>query len=131
MLKFQNDFFRKGYRHLKPLKLKDIAEDLGMHESTISRVTSSKYLQCPQGLVSFKSFFNNALSSTNGNIPSSTVKDTLKRFIESEDPQKPYSDKKITEMLRDKGISIARRTIAKYRDELRIPSHTKRKKWAY
>ncbi len=130
ILKFQNNFFRKGFRHLKPLKLKDIAEDLGMHESTISRVTSSKYIQCPQGLVSFKFFFSNALSSINGSVPSSTVKDTLKRFIESEDPQKPFSDKKITEMLKNKGISIARRTVAKYRDELRIPSHTKRKKWS-
>ncbi len=129
IMKFQHDFFRKGFRSLKPLKLKDIAEDLGMHESTISRVTSSKYLQCPQGLVSFKSFFNNALFSIHGNVPSSTVKDTIRRFIEKEDAQKPCSDKVIAEMLKNNGIKIARRTVAKYRDELRIPSHTKRKKW--
>jgi RNA polymerase sigma-54 factor len=130
ILKFQHDFFRKGFKYLKPLKLKDIAEDLGMHESTISRVTSSKYLQCPQGLVSFKFFFSNALSSTNGNVPSSTVKDTIRQLIEKEDHKKPYSDKMIAEMLKNNGINIARRTVAKYRDELRIPSHTKRKRWA-
>lgn len=130
LLKFQEDFFRKGFRYLKPLKLKDIAEDLGMHESTISRVTSSKYMQCPQGVVSLKSFFSNAISSTSGSIPSSNVKESIRKFIEDEDPKKPYSDKKITELLKNNGVDIARRTVAKYREELKIPSNTKRKKWA-
>lgn len=130
LLKFQEDFFRKGFQSLKPLKLKDIADDLGMHESTISRVTSSRYMQCPQGLISFKFFFNNAISSANGNLPSSTVKDTIRQFIEKEDHQKPFSDKKMAEMLKNSGVFIARRTVAKYRNELKIPSHTKRKKWA-
>ncbi|MBI4843814.1 MAG: RNA polymerase sigma-54 factor [Nitrospirae bacterium] len=98
-------------------------------ESTISRVTSSKYIQCPQGLISFKFFFSNALSSSDGNVPSSAVKETIRQLIEKEDQLKPYSDKKIAEILSSKGIEIARRTVAKYRDELKLPSHTKRKKW--
>ncbi len=129
ILKFQEDFFRKGFSFLKPLNLRDIAEDLSLHESTISRVTSNKYLHCPQGLLGFRFFFSNAVQSANGDISSSTVKDIIKRIIEKEDPEKPLNDKKIVELLNDKGIKVARRTTAKYREELRIPSHIKRKKW--
>jgi RNA polymerase sigma-54 factor len=129
ILDFQEDFFRKGFTHLKPLNLKVIAEDLGLHESTISRVTSNKYIQCPQGLLSFRFFFSNALPKAEGSISSSTVKDIIKQFIENEDPKKPLNDKKIVEMLNEKDIKLARRTAAKYREELKILSHTKRKKW--
>ncbi len=129
ILNFQEDFFRKGFKYLKPLNLKDIAEDLGLHESTISRVTSNKYLQCPQGLLNFRFFFSNAVPSAKGNISSSTVKDIIKKIISVEDPREPLNDKKIVELLKDRGINVARRTAAKYREELKIPSHIKRKKW--
>jgi RNA polymerase sigma-54 factor len=129
IMKFQEDFFRKGHKYLKPLNLKDIAEDMGMHESTISRVTSNKYIQCPQGLLSFRFFFSNAVSSEEGDISSSTVKDLIKKIVSEENPQKPINDKKIVEILKEKGINVARRTAAKYRDEMKIPSHIKRKKW--
>lgn len=129
ILKFQEDFFRKGYKYLKPLNLKDVAEDLGMHESTISRVTSNKYVQCPQGLLSFRFFFSNAVQSTTGSISSSTVKDLIRKIVSEENPNDPLNDKKIVEILKDNGIEVARRTAAKYREELKIPSHIKRKKW--
>ncbi len=129
ILKFQEDFFRNGFKYLKPLNLKNVAEDLSMHESTISRVTSNKYLQCPQGFLNFRFFFSNAIPSTEGNISSAIVKDAIKQFISNEDPKDPFSDKKIVEILKNKGIDVARRTAAKYREELRIPSYSKRKKW--
>jgi RNA polymerase sigma-54 factor len=129
ILKFQEDFFRKGAKYLKPLNLRYIAEDLEMHESTISRVTSNKYIQCPQGLLNFRYFFTNAVQTAQGEISSSTVKDMIKKIIIEEDQMVPLNDKKIVEILQAKGISVARRTAAKYREELKIPSHLKRKKW--
>ncbi|MBI5739290.1 MAG: RNA polymerase factor sigma-54 [Nitrospirae bacterium] len=129
ILRFQEDFFRKGFKHLKPLNLKDVAEDLGMHESTISRVTSNKYVQCPQGLLSFRFFFSNAVTTATGDISSSTVKDLIRKIVSEENPREPLNDKKIVEMLKNNGIAVARRTAAKYREELKIPSHIKRKKW--
>ena len=129
ILKFQDDFFRKGPSYLKPLNLRVVAEDLGMHESTISRVTSNKYIQCPQGLLNFRYFFSNAVSTETGNMSSSTVKDLLRKIVEEENPKAPLNDKQISEILKSKGISVARRTTAKYREELKIPSHIKRKKW--
>jgi RNA polymerase sigma-54 factor len=129
ILKFQEDFFRKGFKYLKPLNLRDIADDLEMHESTISRVTSNKYLQCPQGLLNFRYFFSNAVPTARGNISSTTVKDVIRQIVTAEDPQVPLNDKKIVELLEERGINVARRTAAKYREELKIPSHIKRKKW--
>ena len=129
ILKFQEDFFRKGHKYLKPLNLRDVAEDLGMHESTISRVTSNKYIQCPQGLLNFRHFFSNAVASEGGDMSSSTVKDIIKQIIADENPLEPLNDQKVVEMLKNRGISVARRTAAKYREELKIPSHLKRKKW--
>ncbi|MCK5426979.1 MAG: RNA polymerase factor sigma-54, partial [Thermodesulfovibrionia bacterium] len=129
ILKFQEGFFRKGIKELKPLNLKDIATDLGMHESTISRVTSSKYMQCPEGLLDFKFFFSNAFHSTDGDVSSSLIKNTIKQLISNEDPQHPLSDKDLVEKLSDLKVKIARRTIAKYREELKISSHSKRRKW--
>lgn len=129
ILKFQDDFFRKGHKYLKPLNLRDIAEDLGMHESTISRVTSNKYIQCPQGLLNFRYFFSNSVPTASGEMSSSTVKNLIKQIITDEDSKDPLNDQKIVDLLKDKGISVARRTTAKYREELKIPSHLKRKKW--
>lgn len=129
ILKFQEEFFRKGIKHLKPLNLSNIAENLGLHESTISRVTSNKYIQCPQGLLNFKFFFSNALHAVNGGISSTTVKDIIKQLISREDTKAPLSDKAIVEILTGRDISIARRTVAKYREKLKILSHNRRKKW--
>jgi RNA polymerase sigma-54 factor len=130
ILKFQEEFLRKGIKYLKPLNLKDIATDLGMHESTISRVTSNKYLQCPQGLFEFRFFFSNAVHGVEGEVSSAIVKNTIKQLISNEDPRVPLNDKDIVENLKGMNIRIARRTVAKYREELKISSHTKRKKWS-
>jgi len=129
ILKFQGGFFTNGIKYLKPLNLKDISTDLGLHESTISRVTSNKYLQCPQGLLNFRFFFSNAVHSVNGEISSAIVKDLIKELITKEDPKVPLSDKNIVETLKGRDINIARRTVAKYREELKIPSNSRRKKW--
>ena len=128
ILKYQKDFFVHGVRGLKPLNLKDIAMELDMHESTISRVTSNKYLQCHHGIISFRYFFSSAIQSSSGEVSSESVKEIIKKIISEESPEHPLSDGKIVKILKDKNIKIARRTVAKYRDELRIPSVNQRKK---
>lgn len=128
ILKFQRDFFEKGIGHLKPLILRDVAEDIGMHESTISRVTTSKYVHTPQGIFELKFFFNSGISRTNGeDLASQAVKSQIKKIISGEDPKKPLSDQKIVEQLKQSSIDIARRTVAKYREQLGILSSSKRK----
>lgn len=129
ILKFQKDFFLEGERSLKPLTLKDIAEDIEMHESTISRATNGKYVQTPRGLFELKYFFSSGLESSDGDISSTSIKITLKEIIDNEDPKKPYSDQKLSDLLEEKGISISRRTIAKYRDEMNIPSSSMRRRF--
>lgn len=129
ILKFQIDFFLEGERSLKPLTLKDVAEDIEMHESTISRATNGKYVQTPRGLFELKYFFSSGLESSDGDISSTSIKSTLKELIDSEDTKKPLSDQKISELLEEKGISISRRTVAKYRDELDIPSSSMRRRF--
>ena len=131
ILKFQRDFFEKGINYLKPLILKDIADELGLHESTISRTTHNKYISTPHGIFELKFFFNKGLSSTNGNevISSKVVMEKIKELINSEPPDKPYSDDKISKILKEKyDINIARRTVAKYREQMKILSSSKRKK---
>jgi len=127
LVKFQKEFFDKGVSYLKPLNLKDIAHDLGLHESTISRVTSNKYLACEHGLFSFRFFFSNALSSNHGGISTTLVKDLIQKIINEEDHTNPLSDKEISDILKKQGIDIARRTVAKYREELKIPPKPLRK----
>lgn len=127
ILNFQKDFFDSGVANLKPLNLRDVAASLGMHESTISRVTSNKYLSCSHGLFSFRFFFSSALQSASGAVSSTSVKDLIKKIILEENTKKPLSDQRIVEMLKTKNIVIARRTVAKYREELRIPPQGKRK----
>ncbi len=128
IIKFQRDFFDKGIGHLKPLILRDVAEDIGMHESTISRVTTNKYVHTPQGIFELKFFFNSGISRTNGeDLASQAVKSTIKALISEEDPRKPFSDQRIVEMLKKHNIDIARRTVAKYREQLGILSSSKRK----
>ncbi len=128
LLKLQRDFFDKGVQYLSPLTLRDVASGLNMHESTISRVTSNKYLSCEHGIFCFKFLFSSALQSGIGSVSSTSVKDSIKKIVIEEDSRKPLSDQNIVEMLKNSGIIIARRTVAKYREELGIPSQTHRRK---
>jgi RNA polymerase sigma-54 factor len=127
ILHFQRDFFDKGINFLKPLNLKDIAAELNLHESTISRVTSNKYLSCPSGILGFRFFFSNAIQSDAGEISATYVKEMVKKIIAEEDAAKPLSDMRIVDIFRTQNINIARRTIAKYREELKIPAQSQRK----
>lgn len=130
IIKFQHDFFEHGITHLKPMVLRDVADDINMHESTISRVTTNKYAYTPQGLFELKFFFNSSINRLNGDtIASASVQDRIRRIIEGENPKKPLSDKKIAELLSSADIDIARRTIAKYRDVMGILSSSKRKQF--
>jgi RNA polymerase sigma-54 factor len=129
IVKFQREFLDQGITHLKPMVLKDVAEDIGMHESTISRVTTNKYMHTPQGIFSMKYFFTTGFSAgTGAEISSLTVKDTIQRMIKEEDPATPLKDQQIVNALKTQGIDIARRTVAKYREELRIPPTSVRKR---
>jgi RNA polymerase sigma-54 factor len=130
IVKFQREFFDKGIEYLKPLVLRDVAEDIQMHESTISRVTTNKYVQTPRGLFELKYFFNSGINTTGGDsIASESVKNKIEEIISSEDTRKPYSDQKIVELLKKDGIEIARRTVTKYREMLNIGSSTERKRY--
>lgn len=128
ILHFQREFFDKGVQYLKPLTLKDVASEIKMHESTISRVTSSKFLSCSHGIFSFKYFFSSSIQSASGGVSSTSVKDLIKKIISEEDTKKPLSDKAIVEKLKEFDIKIARRTVAKYRESLNIPQQNYRKK---
>ncbi len=130
IINFQRDFFDKDIQYLKPLNLKDVALDLGLHESTISRVTSNKYLSCGHGVFCFKFFFSSALQSSTGEKSSTTVKDMIRKIILEEDPRKPLSDQRIVDLLKNNNIIIARRTVAKYREELKILSQNQRRKFS-
>ncbi|WP_255301524.1 RNA polymerase factor sigma-54 [Bacillus sp. AFS040349] len=130
----QRDFFYKGSESLKPLSLKDIAEELEVHESTVSRITSNKYMETPQGIFELKHFFTHSLytsSSTAGSTTASHIKKMMKQVIDQENKLKPLSDQKIVHILAEEhSIELSRRVIAKYRDELNIPSSSKRKRFA-
>jgi RNA polymerase sigma-54 factor len=129
IIKFQREFFEKGIAYLKPLILREVAEDIGMHESTISRVTTNKYVHTPQGIYELKFFFNSGIRLTNDDdkLASEAVKTKIKQLIGTEDAKHPFSDQKIVELLREQTIDIARRTVAKYREQLGILSSSKRK----
>lgn len=126
---FQLDFLEKGIAYLRPMVLRDVAADIGMHESTVSRVTTNKYVHTPQGIYELKFFFNSSISRFNGEtISSASVKEQIRQIVESEDSAKPYSDKKMVDILEASNISIARRTVAKYREMLGVLPSNKRKK---
>jgi RNA polymerase sigma-54 factor len=130
IVKFQRDFLDKGIANLKPLILRDVAEDIGMHESTVSRVTTNKYVHTPQGIFELKYFFNSSISRVAGeDIASEAVKNHIRQIVSGEDQKNPYSDQKIVELLRAQGIEIARRTVAKYREVLGVLPSSKRKKY--
>lgn len=129
ILKFQPEFFRKGPEHLKPMILKDVAAEIGVHESTVSRVTTNKYMHTPLGIFELKYFFNAGVGGKNGgvDIAAESLKLKIKALIDGENQKKPLSDQKIATLLKDKGIVVARRTVAKYRESMNILSSSKRK----
>jgi RNA polymerase sigma-54 factor len=128
IINFQREFLDHGIEHLRPLVLRDVANDIGMHESTVSRVVNNKYMHTPQGVFELKYFFHSGISSSYGDSVSSvTIKQRIRKIIENEDPRKPLSDSKIVSILQKEGLMLARRTIAKYREELKIPTSNQRK----
>lgn len=130
VVKYQREFFDHGSKYLKVLTLKDVAEEVGIHESTVSRSISGKYLQCPRGVFEIKYFFSAGVSDNEGKgISSKSIKEFIKELVEQENPEKPLSDQKMVELLQDQGFNISRRTVAKYRDELGILSSSKRKRY--
>ncbi len=130
ILKLQRDFFNYGINYLKPLVLRDIADDVEMHESTISRVVTNKYMHSPRGIFELKYFFSSRIQKTSGDaVASKSVKEEIKKIVSAENPKKPYSDSDIVDLLKKSGISIARRTVAKYREMMRVLPSSKRKKY--
>ncbi|MBN2707354.1 MAG: RNA polymerase factor sigma-54, partial [Deltaproteobacteria bacterium] len=129
IVKFQDEFFRHGPHHLRPLVLRDVADDIEMHESTVSRVTQGKYAQTPHGVFELKYFFNSSINQGGGDIASASVKQKIVDYIGREDPEAPLSDDAIVKLLAgDQDIQIARRTVAKYRGQLGILASSQRKK---
>jgi len=131
IVKFQKEFFDRGIDYLKPLVLRDVAENIQMHESTISRVVNNKYMHSPQGIYEMKYFFGSSIKRTSEGetIASKSVKEEIKQLISGEPPRKPYSDCEIVDLLKGKGINIARRTVAKYREMMGILPSSKRKRY--
>ena len=130
ILKFQRVFFDKGIEYLKPMVLRDVAEDIEMHESTISRVTTNKFVHTPRGIFELKYFFNSSIRSVEGDaLASASVQEKIRLIIESENPQRPYSDDKISKLLKEANINIARRTVAKYREIMKVLPSSKRKQF--
>ncbi|MBM3776861.1 MAG: RNA polymerase factor sigma-54 [Acidimicrobiia bacterium] len=128
IINFQRDFLDNGIEYLRPLVLRDVANDIGMHESTVSRVVTNKYMHTPQGVFEMKYFFHSGISSHFGEqVSSVTIKQRIRKIIDREDPRKPLSDSKIVNILQREGLELARRTIAKYREELKIPTSNQRR----
>jgi RNA polymerase sigma-54 factor len=128
IVKFQREFLERGLPCLRPLALKDVGDDIGMHESTISRVTTNKYVETPQGLFELKFFFHSGIASGDGEMVSSvSVKKMIQDLLAEENPAKPLSDQEVAQILKARNLTIARRTVAKYREELGLlPSHQRR-----
>ncbi len=131
IVKFQREFLDHGVASLKPLILRDVAEDIGMHESTVSRVTTNKYVHTPQGIYELKYFFNSSIGRVGGgdDLASEAVKNRLRQIVASEEPGNPHSDQRIVELMRAQGVEIARRTVAKYREVLGILPSSKRRRY--
>ncbi len=128
IFKFQRQFLEQGVSHLKPMVLKDVADDIGMHESTVSRATANKYVHTPQGIFELKFFFQSGLKGGNGeDIASESIKEKIRGIVSKEDPRKPHSDQHIARLLSQEAIDIARRTVAKYREAMGILPSSKRR----
>jgi RNA polymerase sigma-54 factor len=129
IVRYQREFFDKGIAHLRPLNLRDVADDIGMHESTVSRVTTNKYAHTPQGIFELKYFFNSSINRVDGDaIASESVKDKIRQLISRENTRDPLSDQKLAELLKGSNIDIARRTVTKYREAMSILSSTRRRR---
>jgi RNA polymerase sigma-54 factor len=129
IVRMQRCFFDEGIKHLRAMTLKQVAEEVGVHESTVSRATANKYVQTPRGLYPLKFFFASGVDDQKGaSISSEAIKSHLRELIESENPYRPLSDQKLTDLLEQRDILVSRRTVAKYREELSIPSSNKRKR---
>ena len=129
ILELQEDFFRHGPGHLKPMSLADIAQRVGVHESTVSRTVKDKYIQCASGVYPLSYFFSRSLGGSADAASPDAAKALLKKLIAGEDKKKPLSDQKLCELMSREGCELSRRTVAKYRDELGIPSTTGRKQY--
>lgn len=130
IVEYQLDFFEKGIVYLKPLTLREIADEIGVHESTVSRAINGKYMQCPKGMFELKYFFQSGVSSSLGEgVSAESIKSIIKDLIQNENSKKPLSDQAISNELNKSGVRISRRTVAKYRDELGIPSSSKRRRY--
>ena len=129
IIQYQRDFFEHGVAHLKPLNLRDVADDIEMHESTVSRVTTNKYVHTPQGIFELKYFFNSSIGRFDSGeaLASESGKETIRKIIANEDAARPMSDQRIAEMLKVANIAIARRTVTKYRESMNLLSSTKRR----
>ena len=128
IISFQHEFLDRGIEFLRPLVLREVADDIGMHESTVSRVVNNKYMHTPQGVLEMKYFFHSGINSAYGrSVSSVAIKQRIRRIIEEEDSRKPLSDARIVRLLQDDGLILARRTIAKYREEMRIPTSSRRR----
>ena len=128
IINFQREFLDHGIEQLRPLVLRDVANDIGMHESTVSRVVNNKYMHTPQGVFEMKYFFHSGIHSSYGeSVSSVTIKQRIRKIVENENAQKPLSDSRIVGILQEEGLILARRTIAKYREELKIPTSSQRK----
>ena len=131
LIHFQEAFLEKGIQYLKPLVLRQVAEDVEMHESTISRVTTNKYMYCPQGILELKFFFNAGIQRSDPgaeDLSSLTVRELIREMVAQENVSKPLKDQEIVTRLKDRGIVIARRTVAKYRTELNLAPSSQRKR---
>lgn len=130
IVKLQRNFLDKGIEHLRPMVLRDVAEDIGVHESTVSRVTANKYVYTPRGIFELRYFFSTSISKTDGtDVSADLIKDKIKKIILNEDYRRPLSDEKIAETIKNIGIILARRTVAKYRESMGIPPSSKRKRY--
>ncbi|MBQ1215503.1 MAG: RNA polymerase factor sigma-54 [Firmicutes bacterium] len=130
VVKYQKDFFDYGPKYLKTLTLKQIADEVGIHESTVSRSINGKYMQSPRGIFEIKYFFTSGVNGSSGEgIASQSIKALIREIVDNEDPRAPKSDQAMVEILKEKGIDISRRTVAKYRDEMHVASSSKRKRY--
>ena len=124
----QTEFLEQGEEHMRPMVLRDVAETIEMHESTVSRVTTNKYMHTPRGVFEFRYFFSSHVAGEEGDQSSTAVRAKIRKLVNAEDPEKPLSDSQIAQMLSDGGVTVARRTVAKYREAMKIPSSSDRKR---
>jgi len=130
VIRHQKEFLDSGNMYLKTLTLKQVADDLGIHESTVSRAINGKYMQTPRGVFEIKFFFSSGVTGSDGEgVSSNSIKSMIREIIDSEDPKSPYSDQDMVKMLSDRGIDISRRTVAKYREGMNILSSSKRRRY--